>query len=679
MSLSGQRRVLLVSVLAAACAGSPPRAAPRNIDVAAPRSEDAPILVPASAPADLLLLGRVQDPRSWLRLQQTPPLLLEPLRALLPEPGVLELIDFSAPAEFALGWAPGLEAASESAEEVCEDDCPPPADGASEFSAALSLGLSGWDPASLEQLGFARSGALGYARGNCVAEPALGSAPARLICSPSRDQLRALEAYMARGLPLEELGSAPLAIQLRPRPVREAWKRYRPSLELALQSFSAPEVQYTPFTTFAPNPELRAAVLEAGKGLLQEVDTMAQSLDSVTLEARPTPEDGLEIALTLGTRDPQSWFVGALARANAGAGPPAQFERLPSMFVSAGFSWGVDARDSATMVEAIRNVWPAVRAALDAYFPRHQVLDALSSYLVAALSSQCMLVSQDVWADAPYRPDGNRAPRSQAEQIRATLGHQLIGSPAEAKCGEFLRSGLERLIASKDVKQSLAEIDRGFLLRKIRVPPGLAPNTSVFQLQLPPAVLEDRELLNHIESFTELFLFNFNDISFGVPDGPLSEEQPLAKSTQPLLLTLVVQPTPSGDWIGLSAAPEQLYGLMRQLTSADKAAGKPRPELARLETPRLLTAEYFTLERMVVLDAVPALRDFLRQMTGDGARAPIVSTTRFQREQRGVKGRIDFYLSPPAVSGLRQLATLDPAAFAWLERAFRPSLAFPLE
>ena len=63
----------------------------------------------------------------------------------------------------------------------------------------------------------------------CVVGPALGAAPARLVCSRRQDALDALQPYMTRTMPTEALGTSDLQLRLRAAPLGSLWALSSPA------------------------------------------------------------------------------------------------------------------------------------------------------------------------------------------------------------------------------------------------------------------------------------------------------------------------------------------------------------------------------------------------------------------------------------------------------------------
>lgn len=511
----------------------------------------------------------------------------------------------------------------------------------------MSLALRRWEPDALAPLGFGGSGRV-RTRGNCLAAPALGPAPARLICGEHLEQARKLEPYLTRGLPLEALGPAPVQFVLRPAPLQGIWRELKPGLESAISGLLAQDD--------GGDAADGAAVRAIAAGLFAETDAWARSVENVVAELVPTPEAGFELAVTIRTRDPQPWLMAANERVTAApAALPSLFDSLPPQATSAGFMLGFAPRDMRVLTDATQTLLrsellAAFDAALVAMLPQFDVAKELLQELV---TSPCVAAREMVWASVPYET-ASAKPASVAEaRLRSWLGHGLFAAPREAGCADLVRRNLNRFVTSKELREALKSYMPDLAVRKVAAPRRLGKATA-FELDVSTRMLEFLEFKSRAEAAWPLQLFAEKP-ELGGPVMLVPSPAPEDARTK---LTLIVHQAEHGDWIGFSADAEQLARVMEQLGRQAAVRG---PGLARLRQPHTLNGEYFDLtdvERQLASD--PRLRALIEAIGGPAVlRERIVSTTRVYREQGTLNTRVSYFLSPLTVAAVKRLSALD--------------------
>jgi hypothetical protein len=305
-------------VLAALCSCGPAEVLPAP--VATPpqrrvRAAAAERSTPLGLPENLLLAGRIRDPRALIeRLQAWSgrELPLERwLREHLAQPR--QPLDLSAPVELFVA----LDTRAE-----------PP-----ELRWALSFALT---PSSTEPT--APTGprdvdsALGFA---CAEAPALGPAPLRLVCAASDTHLLGLLEHARRALPLWPLGDADVAVTLRAAPLTGIG-------DGALQAWVAAWLTEL-WGVGSINARFDAQWLGLVQGAALELRQLASDLDgsSIQLSLRSQPE-----ALELSVVAPAAAGHSALGRLVLGAGAsglaPVEFWQTDASSEDAGFIWSFE-------------------------------------------------------------------------------------------------------------------------------------------------------------------------------------------------------------------------------------------------------------------------------------------------------------------------------------------------
>lgn len=205
----------------------------------------------------------------------------------------------------------------------------------------VSVGLSGTEQAlaAARRAGYEvkRLGPEVYAVGgtphlSCAIAPAVGSAPARLVCSHRAAELEDLLPYMTRGLPNEPLGQRDLELELRAEPLRQRFATELGSARL-FAGFVVRELQLD-------SPRFDTALSDAAYGLADELVALSHDVNAVRLEATVDDQKHVvELDASLSLGDDQSFVARVLADRGKHAGPPPEdFWKLPADAESAGYT-----------------------------------------------------------------------------------------------------------------------------------------------------------------------------------------------------------------------------------------------------------------------------------------------------------------------------------------------------
>jgi hypothetical protein len=159
---------------------------------------------------------------------------------------------------------------------------------------------------------------------SCAIAPALGSAPARLVCAHRSSELDDVLPYMTRGLPNEPLGQKDLELKLMVEPLRQSFATQLGSARL-FAGFLVRQLQLDA-------PRFDTALSDAAYTVADELVALVRDADSVRVEASVDDQKrqvDLELALTLA--DKKSWIAGVMAERSERVGPaPEQFFALPA-------------------------------------------------------------------------------------------------------------------------------------------------------------------------------------------------------------------------------------------------------------------------------------------------------------------------------------------------------------
>ncbi len=469
----------LLGAFLAGCAQTPAAKHPEKptqVLVASPGPEVVSVPTPVAAPRDLVGLVRVKNPAllldtltDWARL----PLAWRTL-AESRFPGLTEVAALDAPLDALALLAPPSGKAL---------DAP---------LAALSLGLKslaravqhardqGQDveriPPGLYQLG----GIFGHP---CAMGPALGAAPARLVCGDAEQGLQALLPYASRGLPLEQLSNSDIHLELRAEPLR---RRYGEQLERlsALAPLAMSQLSQD-------NPIFDRALGDAVHGMTDEALAIVQDLDKLRIDATASSQRStVEVEFGIGFRSKSSWLAQVADDVVASqAKAPTLFWRLPKDASSASFRY----RGSSRGREALQ----ATLSALAEGFTDHEGLPESLRKDLGSLIKLSFAFDPALMVSA----SGELAPSLGAEfgtgsldtVLRSQLKWSVIGIQAPATASKEGLGLLARLVNHASLK-ALAKknsLDPKWLPRaKLRAAPSLAPGAEQMQLLLPAGLLD---------------------------------------------------------------------------------------------------------------------------------------------------------------------------------------------
>ncbi len=318
--------------MAVGCGGAPNASTPLvspPVPVKPERPRPAePDRSPVAAPAGLFAVGRVRAPARLVdRVLEWAALPLDWRRLLASEgKGLAKVVDLDVPIEFAAA--------------LVSDG----SDGEPTPLAVISAGLSSLDDAvavlreagvdlSEEKPGVYRLDPNGDT--SCAIAVALGSSPARVVCSDEAG-LAALLPFAARGLPTMAISEADVSLQLMAKPAQE---RFAPELRRMRQAI----VPWLLREFSLDSPSFDRALVEALQGGANELFTVIEHADKLTLEARlDESRQSLAVEAALTMRSSNSVLSQTVTEfASRAAVPSPRFWGLPSDAESVSWSdWG---------------------------------------------------------------------------------------------------------------------------------------------------------------------------------------------------------------------------------------------------------------------------------------------------------------------------------------------------
>jgi hypothetical protein len=449
--------------------------------------------------------------------------------------------------------------------------------------AAVSIPLKRYVPEAYEKLGFNHWSANAYERDACLITPSLGSAKARLVCSDHRDVTRQLYGYMTRGLPLQALSEAPIFAEFRPQQLKPLWETSRASL--------------TPLLNALPNENspTQHAARDIALNLLDEVDAWVASLESLRLEAGPSPTGEFRSTLRLTLRDPAPWLIqGYQATAAQITGAPPEFRALPADIGAAGYSYDLPAERVLAMQSALVNL---AKTALKEYGPlrpdandekltaaQAKAVDRVTSDLIAALDSPCLRADHVVWATSTPTPTVAKQRTQPINLVLQTnFGYYFVATPAAASCAGLGQNFIDTFeLAQRSLPQKMRrDVPFTTSLRRRQALPELGAAT-VYRVTFSA---------RSINSWLEL-------------DGKGAQRKPgfdrAAPAKAPLTLSLIVLPGANGgasDWFALGLDEKALAAALAR--AIHPTAGRTladSPELAPFLSKRPLALSYRELK-----------------------------------------------------------------------------------
>jgi hypothetical protein len=303
--------------LVVACGGNPKAKAPAPAADSGPVqvTEEAPDLSPVVRPAEVIVVGRVARPRSFVETLTKWSNLPLRVEDLLPEEAraVGSAVMWEAPVDMVVA----LDAFG-------EGKIPPPLVVASVGLKSLEAGLSATDAMQMPRRrlapGVYRVG--DFSHTTCAMAASLGTAPARLVCGQNMKDLDALLPYVTRGLPSEPQTGADFEVVATAKPIQERYGQDVNSLRL-LAGVAMREAALD-------QPRFDRALSDAIYGSVDEAINLFGDLDQIRLEARI---DGAR-SMLLGSAELRlkaeaSWTAGTIA-AMKSQPLPATLPRIPS-------------------------------------------------------------------------------------------------------------------------------------------------------------------------------------------------------------------------------------------------------------------------------------------------------------------------------------------------------------
>lgn len=299
---------------------------------------------------------------------------------------------------------------------------------------------------------------------SCAVGPALGAAPARIVCGDAAEDVDVLGAFAFRGLSQQVFSDADVHFEVVAEPLRAAYGQQLGSLKL-LSSVLVRQLQID-------NPRFDRAVADTVFGLVDEVVALTRDVERARLQLW---DRGGEYEMALAGRfvGAESWSVQTLSELRAAqAAPPEWFWQLPARASAAYF---MQVPSAAKM----RPFWDTGRDALVGYLEQNQDVgkatrQRIDRWLADALVHEGPLLG----ASGPLVRTGGEG--EGASRMRPAW--QLTAVQGDAGRYRKLAAELESLLAAADLRKAAGGAEKGWLPElKARGPLAGKPGSVVYE------------------------------------------------------------------------------------------------------------------------------------------------------------------------------------------------------
>lgn len=318
---------------------------------------------------------------------------------------------------------------------------------------------------------------------DCVAIRALGTAPARVVCSDDANAVDALAPYMARGLPTESFGPAEIHAHVVAEPFQRRYGAQIALLRTVGVPFALRELELD-------SPAFDRALRDALYGLSDEVIALAVDANRIDLDATVTPDGtGLDVSTSFAFSGQKSWTAStfALAAPHAAAAPDF-FWKLPEDATAASFSVYSDPTRMAGVAES-------VRALLDGWLAFEKMSEPRRAALTDAVGQAFTISAKSAYATFPVAP--NKTPvvtdaDRTRDAARVQIGSHLFaldngGDHLTNVAAELVKALSDPGFRAHLVKTGVVSADElpKALARAPKSAKGLPKGSKVFELDLP--------------------------------------------------------------------------------------------------------------------------------------------------------------------------------------------------
>jgi hypothetical protein len=418
----------------------------------------------------------------------------------------------------------------------------------------------------------------------CVAAPALGRAPARVVCSDTTESADGLAPYLTRGLPTESAGPSEIHMHAVAEPFR---RRYGSQLAM-VRTIGVP---YLLHEAELDHPRFDRALRDALYGLADEIVALAYDLDRVDVDmALTSTGDALDVSTSLSLVGQRSWWGQTMARSvGRGGAAPELFWRLPGDAPAAGYNAYSDP-------EHVRGIAAAIGQLLDGWLDYEQLPDHRRAPLVEAFEHVLTLSAKSANATLAVDPAPAPAKTGDAESVgaivRAAVGGHLFVVDGG---GESLQRFASEIVKSMGDGAFRSHLATSKLFDKEQIPKarerapkakGLPVGSKVYELEIPAAALTSR----------------------GKASADGTKKKAGAKGQNrgaPFTIVLIAMPDGPVTWFGFGTDEKMLAGRLAAARAGTGTTLATREGLSSLRTGSQLSAGFSSLGGLLAGIASP--------------------------------------------------------------------------
>lgn len=416
----------------------------------------------------------------------------------------------------------------------------------------------------------------------CLIVRALGSSPARVVCSDEVQNAAALAPYMSCGLPTEPSGATEFHAHVSADPFR---RRYGSQVTL-VRTVGVP---FLLRELSLDHPKFDRALRDVLYGLADEVIALAYDVDRFDIDATLAPGgNALDVSMSMSMIGQRSWWAETAAHvAGKGAAAPDYFWKLPADSLSASYTAVADP-------DRFRAIAAALRELADGWLDYHKLSDKRRTPLVDSLeqlftspargSAYATVPDEALFAAAEHGASGS------PESVRASIGQNVYVVDQGGDRMVRFASEVVKTLGDRAFRQHLAQTN---VLTAAEIPSGkerapknakgLAPNTKVFEITIPAAALESASRMTRS----------------GHGKGRVAPPPRSEKPGEPVSVFLVAMPDGASTWFGLGTDEKLLETRLADIKAGTGATLATRQGLAALKTDVAASAGFSSLAALV--------------------------------------------------------------------------------
>lgn len=545
-------------VLGFGCASKPPAKAPTAPTPSAgnggAEAEAAVDLSPVAAPDDLIAVGRLARPRTFIETLANWSGFPVHLSDVLP--GDAQFLNQ------VIAWDAPVEVAAVIERHSSEKVAPP------EYIVSLGLTSVNAALAAAKDKGYeATRVAPSVYRVPlndevfCAVAAAAGAAPARAVCSARWQNVEDLLPYATRGLPREDFGGKDLYLALKPAPLQQRYGQEISSLPLFV-GIGLRQIQ-------TDSPRLDRALADAAYGVAGELKSVAMQLDGFEVSARlDDSAKSLDFGYSFGFTKDEAFIAQLFQEAGKRSALPSEaFWDLPRTASGANFVVGFDPKRLAALFGPLAEI-------TDAFLEQHKSQATYRNRWHSVFDSLPACFAGTARASGSAAPAKDATPQ---QLLASNLGWHV--GLAETRADKLFKlfTDLEALLSDRETAKLLKElapkenVPLPKMRHKVAKVNGFPARATEFIVDVPIAL---------IEKFAE---------KRGLPKYMKDTKKPLS-----LMLVLV----PDGERTYYSVAADEKLAISALEGARAGRDGKLRdnPELARLKEKPAIATGFSSLE-----------------------------------------------------------------------------------